>query len=381
MPDVLATGLLARAALTVRRLVGIVPPAIGATRSRSGPPRFAPTDKRLMPNSMLLAAKPVRTAAGPRFGTLPSHMRVLFVSTSQRRGAWLTAAFATDSAVEVTVEEVTGMTAGMARLREEMFDAVLVSHEPSVLDALDFAEALRGGGSEEPLVLLGEQSEQETSPLAYEAGADAYVCVNTTTTRSLIWILSRAVERHRLIREHRRLVQAEQHRLQSEHSETQRLLDEQRSLLRDLESFVPKTTCDAAAADDSSGASAGSLQTSAPLDLPPTLIAHYHELMRSYVIMGSGNLGDDMGRIAELMADAGITAPETMQLHVCVLEAMVQSLGARSARHVMARADLLILEVMVHLSEVYRRRYLERRHPPQQLLLPGFDFTAANDAA
>lgn len=334
-----------------------------------------------MPNSMLLAAKPARKVAGTRFGALPSHMRVLFVSTSQRRGAWLTAAFATDSAVEVTVEEVVGMTAGMARLREEMFDAVLVSHEPGVLDALDFAEALRGGGSEEPLVLLGEQSEQETAPLSYEAGADAYVCVNTTTTRSLIWILSRAVERHRLIREHRRLAQAEQHRLQSEHNETQRLLDEQRSLLRDLESFVPKTTGDAIAAEDGECPSTGSPQSAAPLDLPPMLIAHYHELMRSYVIMGSGNLGDDMGRIAELMADAGITAPETMQLHVCVLEAMVQSLGARSARHVMARADLLILEVMVHLSEVYRRRYLERRHPPQQLLLPGFDFTAADAAA
>ncbi len=39
----------------------------------------------------------------------------------------------------------------------------------------------------------------------------------------------------------------------------------------------------------------------------------------------------------------------------------------------MTRADLLVLEVTVHLSEAYRRRYFERRYPPQQLLLPGFD--------
>jgi hypothetical protein len=89
--------------------------------------------------------------------------------------------------------------------------------------------------------------------------------------------------------------------------------------------------------------------------------------------MGSGNLGDDMSHMAELMADAEISAPETMQLHVSVLEEMVKGLGTRSARHVMTRADLLVLEVMVHLSEVYRKRYSHRRDPPVQLSLPGFE--------
>jgi hypothetical protein len=31
------------------------------------------------------------------------------------------------------------------------------------------------------------------------------------------------------------------------------------------------------------------------------------------------------------------------------------------------------LEIMIHLAEGYRDRFLERLHPPQQLLLPGFD--------
>jgi hypothetical protein len=39
----------------------------------------------------------------------------------------------------------------------------------------------------------------------------------------------------------------------------------------------------------------------------------------------------------------------------------------------MTRADLLVLEVMVHLAESYRHRYRERVCPPQQQLLPGFD--------
>jgi hypothetical protein len=58
---------------------------------------------------------------------------------------------------------------------------------------------------------------------------------------------------------------------------------------------------------------------------------------------------------------------------VHVLESLIGSLGSRSARHVMNRADLLVVEVMAHLADGYRRRYDERQHPPVQLCLPGFD--------
>ena len=66
-----------------------------------------------------------------------------------------------------------------------------------------------------------------------------------------------------------------------------------------------------------------------------------------------------------------------MQLHLHVLEELVRGLGSRSTRHVMTRADLLALEVMVHLAECYRRRYQARIHPPVQRLLPGFGLLAA----
>ena len=56
-----------------------------------------------------------------------------------------------------------------------------------------------------------------------------------------------------------------------------------------------------------------------------------------------------------------------------MLEELVHGLGSRSTRHVMTRADLLSLELMMHLAEGYRRRYQERIHPPLQRILPGFD--------
>jgi hypothetical protein len=110
------------------------------------------------------------------------------------------------------------------------------------------------------------------------------------------------------------------------------------------------------------------------------LVNHYRELLRAHVIMGSGNLGSEMTLLAELLASAQIGAQQTMLLHLQVLEELIRGLGSRSARHVMTRADLLVVEVMIHLAENYRQRLLERYDPPRQLVLPGFE-TATQAAA
>jgi hypothetical protein len=65
-----------------------------------------------------------------------------------------------------------------------------------------------------------------------------------------------------------------------------------------------------------------------------------------------------------------VSAQRALQLHVAVLEELVQGLGTRSARHVMNRADLLALEVMGHLADGYRARLAESRHPLRQQILP-----------
>jgi DNA-binding NarL/FixJ family response regulator len=316
---------------------------------------------------------------------LPARMRVLYITTPKRTGGWLAEAFAADSASEVILEESVGSTAGLARLRDEAYDAVLASHVPGELDALSLIEGYRAGGADEPIVVLGMQSEQEMAALCYEVGADGYACVNTTTTRNLIWVVARAVQRHQLIRDNRRLNQAERRRLQQEHDEAEQLLKQQRGLIRDLETLRSDRSATSVEQEDAAGQplltdwppegigrrrQRGSCQ---PLDLPPELVAHYRELLRAYVIMGSGNLACELTRLAELLTMAGVSARQTMQLHVEVLEELVHGLGARSTRHVMTRADLLVLEIMIHLAESYRLRYQNRTQPPVQKVLPGFD--------
>jgi DNA-binding response OmpR family regulator len=294
-------------------------------------------------------------------------MRILFITGQQRTGGWLAEAFASDSASDVQLEETVGIADGLAMLRDALFDAVLVSHEADGLDALDVLDAIRAGSSDEqPIIVMGDRSEQEMSALTFESGGDAYICVHTTTTRTLIWQVARAMERHALIAENRRLQQSQQQRLRREHDEAHRLLEQQRAMIVNLRELCSAELL-AAPADNCQDTH------TSPANLPPQLICHYRELLRAYVIMGSGNLADEMDRLASLLAAATVTPQQAMLLHLQVLEEMIHGLGSRSARHVMNRADMLILEVMIHLSEQYRARYLKRVHPPRQLSLPGFE--------
>ena len=312
------------------------------------------------------AVKPGRSSASDvPLGHLPLRMRILFITGPRLTGMWLADALSADRATEVELTETRGITAGMERLRDELFDAVLISHEPDAIDALDVIEGLRAGGDSQAIIVLGVQSDQEMEAATYEVGADAYVSVHTATTRALLWKISRALERHRLIAENRRLLNVHQHRLHLEHDEAARLLSQQRSLIAGLEAF---SHVEPGGGD----ADSPSLPSADALSLPKVLVDHYRELLRTYVVMGSGSLTEEVEQLAELMASAGMSAHQTMLLHLQVLEEMVSRLGARSARHVLNRADLMVVEALVHLAENYRRRYRQRVAAPQQLTLPGF---------
>ncbi|MEX2185675.1 MAG: response regulator [Pirellulales bacterium] len=316
-------------------------------------------------------------------GGLPTRMHVLHIANQHGLGDWLAEAFLSDSASEVRLAKAIGTTAGLSRLRHDVFDAILISHQPGELDALDTVEGIRAANPDVAIVVLGAQSEQEMAALCFEVDADAYVCVHTATTRALIWQIARAIERHQLLAENRRLHQAEQHRLQSEHQEVERLLDQQRGLIADL-AAIERQSDDASEASASSEANAGKNAELAPGnadrsclrgegELPQRLVAHYRELLRTHVIMGSGQLTEEMNKLADLLATAEVTARQAMWLHLGVLEELIRGLGNRSARHVMNRADLLVVDVLVHLTERYRRRYLDRVRPPRQMSLPGID--------
>jgi hypothetical protein len=85
--------------------------------------------------------------------------------------------------------------------------------------------------------------------------------------------------------------------------------------------------------------------------------------------MGSGNLAAELRRLAELLITAGLGARQTVELHLQVLQGLLQGLGARSTRHVMIRADLLVLELLMHLADGYRGAKYELGTKKEELTL------------
>ncbi|MCA9122552.1 MAG: hypothetical protein H6822_03425 [Planctomycetaceae bacterium] len=273
---------------------------------------------------MTSVSRPKKRLATP-CGHLPIQIRALFVAGSIRASGWLADAFAADTACEVILTETAGMVEGLARLRDENFDVVLVSHEDG-LDALDFLDAMRGGGGDkQAIVVLGENSEQAMNAFCYEAGADGYVCLQTATTRALLWTVTRAIERVRLDAENQQLKQTRRRQLQNERKEVARLLSERRALVD----------------YGSSGVRA---------QFPLLLTSLYHELLQSYIVMGSGRLADDVHQFTDLLTTHGISPQDAMELHLQVLDNLLHGLGNRSTRHAMTRADMLALQVMLNLA-------------------------------
>ncbi len=287
-----------------------------------------------------------------------SRLRLLLVVAEAEQAERLGEAIVSEGTCRVELDSAIGATAALQALRLEAYDALIATHLTERLDTIPLAEALRAAGDETPLVVLGDQPAIELEADCWAAGADAYCHAPQATPRHLFWLLNRAIDQRELARENRRFRQAEQSRLSHEHDETERLLSEQRALIHELEG-LPTLSADRPMLLDRPPSAANSL--------PASIAKRYQELLRAYVVMGAGGLAEEMHRLAETLAGEGYAAPQLMELHLETLGKQVEGLGNRSARHVMTRADLLVLEVMVHLAEAYRRRYVESAGDPQPL--------------
>lgn len=260
----------------------------------------------------------------------------------------------------------------LAALRDESFDCILIADGRSdrlnggnALDPFSLARAIRAGGCDDPMVLVSPRLSDDDWIEACRIGCELLATGLVWESRALLPVVERAIRRGELECENRRLAIAHHRRLVRERDEAEHLLDQQRQIIQELQALAGF-----AAAGDADAPRRGAEATqcgSRPLRdgettrgpgvaLPDELNDYYHELLRTYVIMGSGNLGGEIARLAELIALAGLGPREALQLHLDRVEALVRGLGSRSTRHIMARADLLALELMIHLGECYQRR-------------------------
>lgn len=269
---------------------------------------------------------------------LPESLRLLCLSVAPP--SWVGIALHLDGAGCHLPRFHTATSPGdaLGLLRERSFDVVLIVEPNPVGLAESAIVALRTAGVEEPIVAVRTVPDDALVGLACRHEVDVLVTDRVWDSAAIVPTIARAVARRAADEEYRQL-RAERHRrADRDRDEAERLLGQQQRIIADLAG--PER--DARSADRAT--------------LTAEVARLYGDLLRTHVIMGSGRLGDEVVRLAELLAEAGIGPQEALELHLDRVAALVRGLGNRSTRHVLARADLLALELVVHLGECFRAR-------------------------
>lgn len=289
------------------------------------------------------AERPQLAGAGLAF---PARLRLLCVAA--REPVWINLTLQLDAAGCHEPQFVWISTSGeaLALLREESFDCVLVAATADADAELGLVRAIRASGCADAVVILSPGLADERLAAIYELGGEVLMTARPWDSVALLPTIRRAISGAELLRENHRLATAHYRRLVRERDEAEQLLQQQRQMISELEA-VPRIGNSETPTDSA---------PSEPCPLPPRIIDYYHELLRTYVIIGSGSLSADIAHFAEILATAGLSPREVLQLHLERVEALVRGLGSRSSRHVMTRADLLALELMIHVGECYQKQ-------------------------
>lgn len=323
---------------------------------------------------------------GPGSGGLPSRMRLLCLGPQEPSWVNLTLSLNAQGCLEPHFQWVSTSAEALTLLRDESFDCILVAdeladdssvrpgesadsshgtHARAQCDALAFLHAVRASGCDDPVVVMTAYVQDLRAAEFYRIDGELIVTPSLWESPLLVQAVKRAASHVELVRENHRLSLANRRRLVRERDEAEHLLRQQRQIIAELETIAGSAPSEVNAksetdADTTTSNELGAGRTNrAGLELPGELNDYYHELLRTYVIMGSGNLGSEIARLAELIATLRLTPRETMEVHLERVESLVRGLGSRSARHVMARADLLALELMIHLGECYQQSRID----------------------
>jgi len=87
--------------------------------------------------------------------------------------------------------------------------------------------------------------------------------------------------------------------------------------------------------------------------LPDNLQSLYSHLLRTFCMMGEGTLSSELSQLADILTTANVSATEVLKMHIAQTRLLVEKLRSKSARHVLVRADLLIIELLVHLGDEF----------------------------
>jgi hypothetical protein len=290
-------------------------------------------------------------------------LRLLWIGAREPSWVGLALRLDADGCLEPRFRWAATPSDALAVMRDENFDCLLISdctttRSPTPLDDPELLlQAIRGSGCDDPIIFITSRIDDQRCARLCAFSCDVLVTANSCDSPALLPLIRRAVANAERVRENHRLSVIHQRRLVRERDEAEHLLQQQRSFIEKLDSPFPSRVenCRQSGDEPDYPISCDSPASAPQIELPEETKDFYHELLRAYVIMGSGSLGSEIAGFSKLIVTAGMSPRRALQFHLECVESLVRDLGNRSARHVMARADLLALELMVHVGEEYQR--------------------------
>jgi|GEM_PF-423179 len=317
---------------------------------------------------------PTDWLAAPPRQAMTRELRLLCVGPEEPDWIGLSLQLDAVGCVDPQMRWVSTASETMTLLRHESFHAVVISCDDPAADDVNAVEpdwhpeslvdAIRASGTSDPVILISTLADDSLTNLACRHHCELLVSRSGWSSRALVNVIQRGIRQVELQRENHHLAVANHRRLVRERDEADHLLDQQHGIIRELEALangLSVVDADGQSVNDSSGNRSTETAERAetgqhdPLPIPEQIKSYYHELLRTYVIMGSGNLGGEILQLAAVLAEVGLSPRDTLSLHLERVEQLVKGLGNRSTRHVLARADLLALELIIHLGECYQR--------------------------
>jgi len=279
---------------------------------------------------------------------LPATLRLLCVSVQEP--SWTVLALLLDEygCREPQFRWCSSSLQALGALRDETYDCLIVDDSDGTLRAPALVEAVAADGCAEAILILAPPGDDQRLAALCRFDCEVLVSASGWQARTLPQWIARTMERSQMVRENLRLAGADQRRTLRDRDETDQLLEQQRRILHEHADAGRALPARLRAPD---GGFEAALHK-----LPAEVVAIYQDLLRSYVMMGSGSLAAEIRKLAQLLVVAGLSPTAALHVHLERVAELIGGLGSRSSRHVMSRADLLAMELMIEIGECYRQK-------------------------
>lgn len=261
-------------------------------------------------------------------------LHLLYVLGPRSPKGWLQQTLHQSSAHEIEVRETPLLPTALECLRESAFDVVVIDQDASERSPREVVTALQSGTSElQPIVVFAAGTDRTRATVYLEAGASCYCSLGNTTAQELVWQLHDVRQQSQIAGEQKQLSDWRTRHEAKQHDEILKLLAEQRSIFGFADRLRSESTIDDAA------------------PCFEELRRSCADLLQAYVVMGRGQLANEVRHLASQLHDDQVSLPRLLQCYAAALTDLVQHRGARSARHVFDRGNLLLLDVLLQWAD------------------------------